>query len=132
MRAARGFTLVEILIVIAILGLLVGLVGPITVERMQKAQAQTEWLEVERGLRGLGFRAFAEGREVELHADGMELRWRVAGEPERTRALKYWFFGPAQQVRIDANGIATPGTLEGHQGERKRTLVLNAWLDEKS
>lgn len=127
---ARGFTLVELLVVLAILGLAVALVGPLTADRLDKARAQEEWLVLERTVTGLAFRAFAEGRPVELQADGARLAWRVAGAEERVLSLQHLFFNPAQTVTINANGVAAPRQLTVRQAGRERSLALNRWLED--
>ena len=129
MRRQAAFTLVELLVVFAVLGLLVALVGPLGVRQMDKARAQEQWLVLERTVEGLAFRAFAEGREVELDARGAELAWRLGEEPARVVILDRLFFDPAQAVRINAHGIAEPGILEVRQAGRVRSLALNGWLE---
>ena len=131
MRRASGFTLVELLVVLAILGLVVALVGPLTADRLDKARAQEEWLVLERTVSGLAFRAFAEGRAVELQAEGGRLAWRVAGADERVLSLEHLFFDPAQTITINANGIAAPAQLTVRRDERERRLELNRWLDDR-
>ena len=131
MRRVRGFTLVELLVVLAILGLVVALVGPLTADRLDKARAQEEWLVLERTVSGLAFRAFAEGRPVELQAEGSRLTWRVAGADERALPLKHLFFDSAQTVQINANGIASPAQLTVLRDGRERRLELNRWLDDR-
>jgi len=130
MRRSRGFTLVELLVVLAILGMVVALVGPLTADRLDKARAQEEWLVLERTVTGLAFRAFAEGRPVELRAEGARFAWSVLGAEERALPLEHLFFDPAQRIRINANGIATPGALTVRQAGRERRLPLNDWLDD--
>jgi prepilin-type N-terminal cleavage/methylation domain-containing protein len=130
MRRARGFTLVELLVVLAILGLVVALVGPLTADRLDKARAQEEWLVLERTVSGLAFRAFAEGRPVELQAEGGRLTWQVAGADPRALSLEHLFFEPAQVVRINANGIAAPAQLTVRRDGRERSMQLNRWLDD--
>jgi prepilin-type N-terminal cleavage/methylation domain-containing protein len=131
MRRALGFTLVELLVVLAILGLVVALVGPLTADRLDKARAQEEWLVLERTVSGLSFRAFAEGRPVELQAEGGRLTWRVVGADERVLPLKHLFFDPAQTVWINANGIASPAQLTLQRDGRERRLELNRWLEDR-
>jgi prepilin-type N-terminal cleavage/methylation domain-containing protein len=130
MRVAKGFTLVELLVVLAILGLVVALVGPLTADRLDKARAQEEWLVLERTVSGLAFRAFAEGRSVELQAEGGRLTWRVAGADERALSLGHLFFEPAQSVTINANGVAAPAQLTVRRDGRERRMELNRWLDD--
>ena len=130
MHTRRGFTLVELLVVLAILGFVVALVGPLTVDRFDKARAQEEWLVLDRTVRGLAFRAFAEGRDVELRAEGAELRWQADGEDERALKLQQLFFDAPQLVRINSNGVAEPASLALHQRGRARTLPLNGWLED--
>ena len=130
MRRGRGFTLVELLVVLAILGGIVALVGPLTADRLDKARAQEEWLVLDRTVRGLAFRAFAEGRDVELRGEGAQLSWKVTGEDERGLPLEHIFFDAPQVVRINANGVAEPSSIALHQGGRQRTLQLNGWLED--
>jgi prepilin-type N-terminal cleavage/methylation domain-containing protein len=131
MKGARGFTLVELLVVLAIFGLLLGLVGPLAVDRLDKARAQEEWLVLERTVTGLAFRAFAEGKPVSLQGEGAELRWNI-GDEQRVLPFEQLFFEPAQQLRINRNGIATPASLALRQAGRERRLELNGWLEESS
>lgn len=128
MRRQHAFTLVELLVVFAVLGVLVALVGPLGARQMDKARAQEQWLVLERTVEGLAFRAFAEGREVRLDARGAELAWRVGDEPSRVVVLDRLFFDPAQAVSINAHGIAEPSYLEVRLAGRARTLTLNDWL----
>ncbi len=130
MARARGFTLVELLVVLAILGFIIALVGPLTADRLDKARAQEEWLVLDRTVRGLAFRAFAEGRAVELRGEGAELRWKVEGADERSLPLPHLFFDSPQVVRINTNGIAEPASIAIHQRGRARVLVLNGWLGD--
>ncbi len=129
MTNARGFTLVELLVVLAILGLLLGLVGPLAVDRIDKARAQEEWLVLERTVTGLAFRAFAEGKPVSLRGEGAELRWSI-GVEQRVVPFERLFFEPAQQLSINRNGIARPASLALRQGDRERLLELNGWLED--
>ena len=126
----RGFTLVELLVVLAILGLLVALVGPLAADRLDKARAQEDWLVLERTVTGLAFRAFAQGQPVELRATGTTLVWKAGGADERSLMLPHLFFDPPQVVTINSNGIADPARLAVRQAGRERVLALNGWLDD--
>jgi prepilin-type N-terminal cleavage/methylation domain-containing protein len=130
MARGHGFTLVELLVVLAILGFVVALVGPLTADRLDKARAQEEWIVLDRTVRGLAFKAFADGRPVELRAEGAELRWKMAGLEERSLPLEHLFFDEPQVVRINANGVAEPASLALHQAGRARVLDLNGWLGD--
>ena len=131
MRATHGFTLVELLVVLTILGLLLGLVGPLAVDRVDKAKSQEEWLVLERTVTGLAFRAFAEGRPVELTGEGTQLSWRIGNE-DRVLPFDKLFFDPRQELRINRNGVANPAVLNLRQAGRERRLELNTWLGDPS
>lgn len=130
-RGERAFTLVELLIVFVILGLLLGLVGPIAVERMDRARAQEEWLIARRTLTGLAFRAYVDGRAISIEADGARLSWRAGPDAPRAHDFAHLFF-PSQRVVINSHGIAEPARLTVQQGPRERVVELNGWLDERS
>jgi len=130
MVRGRGFTLVELLVVLAILGFVIALVGPLTVDRIDKARAQEEWLVLDRTVRGLAFRAFADGKDVELRGEGTLLTWKLGNAEARSLNLAHLFFDSPQVVRINPNGVAEPRSLTLRQAGRERSLDLNAWLED--
>jgi prepilin-type N-terminal cleavage/methylation domain-containing protein len=130
MPRGRGFTLVELLVVLAILGFVIALVGPLTVDRIDKARAQEEWLVLDRTVRGLAFRAFADGRDVELRGEGTQFTWKLGDAEARSLDLTHLFFDSPQVVRINPNGVAEPRSLTLRQAGRERSLDLNAWLED--
>ena len=131
MRPARGFTLVELLVVLTIAGLLMALVGSLTVTQVDKARAQEEWLVLQRTLDTVAFRAFARNESIELVAEGTNLGWKSDAGDAGELSMRQLSFESPQKVVFNSSGIASPATLEVWQRERLRTVELNAWLEER-
>jgi len=58
-----GFTLIELMIVMSIVALLMGLVGPLTIKSYEKAKAVEESLSFKNWVIANSYRSFATGRE---------------------------------------------------------------------
>jgi prepilin-type N-terminal cleavage/methylation domain-containing protein len=59
----KGFTLIELMIVMAIVSLLLGLVGPLAINNLEKANAKQELLTIKNWLTKISYRAFHTGKE---------------------------------------------------------------------
>jgi hypothetical protein len=81
-------------------------------------------------VRGLAFRAFADGRDVELRGEGTLLTWKLGNAEARSLNLAHLFFDSPQVVLINANGVAEPRSLTLRQAGRERRLDLNGWLED--
>ena len=122
MRAERGFTLVELLVVFAIIALLMAVV-PVAFDRLRES---TQYRDTIRGMlsdmRQARYRALAEGREVRFRVDLDERSYGVEGrtakavpQPLKLRAT----VAGAQLTGTQVAGIvflpsggATGGTIE--------------------
>lgn len=121
---ARGFTLVEILLVLVLGAMLIGLVVPLGVTQVDRARAQSEWLTLEREIRGLAMQAFIRSDYLTLRAAGRELSWRSGRGDRGALTFEQLRFSPEQTITINPNGIADTSSLEVLQRERRRRLDI--------
>jgi len=120
----RGFTLIEVLLVLLLGSLLVALVAPIGVTQAEKARAQSEWLTLDREIGRLSMNAFLKSEFVTVYAAGKQLAWETDTGEQGVIVFEHLFFSPEQQLTINPNGIAEPVEIEVLQRERQRTLSL--------
>lgn len=103
MRHARGFTLVELLVVFAILALLLGL-APVAFDRMRDG---AQYRDTVRGmasqLRAARYQALSEGREVSFAVD-MDRRAYGFGDASHWQPLP-----PALRLRAVVSGVELHG-----------------------
>ena len=106
MRGQRGFTLVELLVVFAIMALLVGLV-PVAFERLRESAEYRNTLRTMLSdMRGARYRAVSEGVETRFKVNLGQRIYGVDGQPMHT------FSGPLQ-VRLIVAGNEMVGGQEG-------------------
>ena len=148
--AHSGFTLIELMIVMAIMALLMALVGPLTIQGYEKMKGKEEQLALKNWLRANSYRSFATGQagEFTLDKDQAVFGYPVLvanpltpagqveqglpdddGEPDQqhivsTRKFKYLNFQP-QTLRVNTFGLVFPAEVSlQHRGE-DLSLVLN-------
>jgi len=124
LRRARGFTLIEILLVVLLTSILVALVAPLGIEQVEKARAQSEWLTLDREMGRLSMDAFLRGDFVTIYAAGKQLAWEFRGGKQGVIEFEHLFFSPQQQVTINPNGIADRAEIEVLQRDRRRILRI--------
>lgn len=129
-RQQRGMTLIELLVVFTIVGLLTALVAPVGGDVMARAKSQEEWMTLERTLEGLAFKAYAEGRVLQIDANGTRLTWRADGADAGFLNFEYIFFDGRQIVMINPNGVADRQSIRVRQRGLLRQVQLNRWLLE--
>jgi general secretion pathway protein H len=134
----RGFTLVELLVVLAILGLLAGLIvarGPVRSGRVDLDAAATDLTSALRLSRS---EAVVERRPIALEFDLAQHRWRdgtgeshavpptigidlvtIAGDTKRETGIG--------RIRFEPDGSATGGTIRLSLGTRITVISVN-WL----
>ncbi len=124
LRKTRGFTLIEILLVVLLTSILAALVAPLGVEQVEKARAQSEWLTLDREIGRLSLDAFLYGDFVTIYAAGKQLVWEFRGGKQGAIEFEHLFFSPEQRITINPNGIADRAEIEVLQRDRRRRLML--------
>lgn len=122
MRVERGFTLVELLVVLAMVGLLVSVV-PLAFERLRES---AQYRDTVRGMlsdiRQARYRALAEGREVRFKVDLAQRNYGVDDRPARSVPAPLQLRATVADIEMTAtqtagilflpSGGATGGTIE--------------------
>lgn len=140
-----GFTLTELLLVVTLLGVAMLLVGPLTVQQIEKFQQKNEVFTLERMLKKLRFQAFAEAKPMQIYLQGKAVYLLSADittealpdaltTPQQvitTQPPYYVFdklFFPEQLLALNANGFYQNDTVQLQQGNQIQQLALNPEL----
>jgi prepilin-type N-terminal cleavage/methylation domain-containing protein len=126
---SRGFTLVEILVVMVLLGTLLALVAPLAVNQLDRARAQSEWLALQRQVSRLTFEAFRRNDFLVMEADGGSLSWEWSSGERGAENYEQLFFPPVQRIQVNPNGVADTPRLEVVQRGTPRLIALNPGAD---
>ena len=104
----QGFTLLEILLVLAITGLLVGVTVPQMSKVMERTRIDAQRQTIRSELESLGYRAFALGRAIDLAPEAGE-----AGKPTTPpfAVPEGWTVIPDKLLTFAANGVCTGAML---------------------
>lgn len=107
-RSSSGFTLIEILVVLAIMGMLTGIALP----RLNSVYASVELSAQRRAIKdqieGLGYLAYASGKSIVLESSDL------AGEQAKDYPMQIpvgWQIKLPKSLRYSSRGICAGGTL---------------------
>ena len=121
--------MVELLVVLAIFGIVLSLVGPFTINQLDNVKRAQEREEIRMVLNEWQFRAFSQRRAIELEFSGRRLvanRVNSIYEAEAETQLATYEFEfsqfPTQRIVINSHGYAEQTELSLRQGEREFTL----------
>lgn len=111
----KGFTLIELMIVMAIVSLLMGLVGPLAINSFEKATAKQELLSVKNWLEKISYRSFSTGHKHVLTLSGKQAKLFILKnelEPISSKAFDALFFQP-QEIEFSKNGFSNTEKIIG-------------------
>jgi prepilin-type N-terminal cleavage/methylation domain-containing protein len=104
-----GFTLLELLLVLAMLALLAGMVGPRSLAALEAAQSRAQGRALTQILEALPLQAFRTGTSISLDAQALQRQLAAAGirtDVEMTEPLRY---SPEGFARGGALALKMPG-----------------------
>jgi len=109
----NGFTMIELLIVLAIMSTLMGLVGPLAINAYDKAQAKTEKYQLNNFINKLSYEAFTQGQTKRIDLEGNQVSIYAGEEeiPAKVFNFKYLFFQP-QYINLNSNGFTLSDTID--------------------
>jgi general secretion pathway protein H len=122
---STGFTLLELLVVLAIAGLMVSIAMPFTVRTIENAQLRADAREVVSDLRQLRQRAIDRQQMIEVTSLS-ENAWPQAGRAIRHRA-RFIAESRARTLIFYPDGTSSGGTLRLREGSRSVDVNV-AWL----
>lgn len=137
-KSHRGFTLIELMVVLVILGTMLTLVGGATVQSYEKAQAKTELMQLRNTLSALGYRGFSLGKSIIVKLEGKRLTAKteivfpkesIDSDEELKKNVildktyEYLFFQP-QKIRFSRKGFAQDDDIKVFIGNREEAFSL--------
>ena len=111
---SRGFTLLELLVVLSLLGLLAGLVVPNLVRTYKSVRYSHEKSEVLREISTLGYKAYREGRDIRFEGYPLE----GEGYDVLLSLPPGWIVRADRPILYRSNGVCLGGDLRIGAGDR--------------
>lgn len=128
MKIGRGFTLIEIMITLALMGTVFALVGPLIYQQVERSQASAEFIEARLFLQNSGRLAFLRGSAVRIELDGKLIRRTINGQHQQFD-FNHLFF-PKQQFSFNAHGFTAQQSVDVVTGRRTMNIVLDVSVRE--
>ncbi|WP_299791216.1 prepilin-type N-terminal cleavage/methylation domain-containing protein [uncultured Shewanella sp.] len=119
---SQGFTLIELMVILVIMGVLLSLVGPLAVNNLDKVTVKTEEKQLQNWLIKTSFSAFNRGTPLSVNLQGhqvvvyaatpLELEGNSADtDPIDLITFETLFFQP-QTLLLNKNGFPSADTVE--------------------
>lgn len=116
-----AFTMIELLVVLTIVSTLIGLVGPLTLNSIEKHQAKAEETQLKRLISRYSNYAFIQGSEKTLYFEGFSV-FSINKEEERYK-FSYINFIP-QTLQFNSSGIPQLRTLHYKIVDKQTDLAI--------
>lgn len=119
-RLAAGFTLLEIIVVLAIMGLVTAVVAPSAIRGIDSWRRQAQADLVIDQIRALPGRARASGRAIDISDESL------AADASPLEVGEGWRLHVPTPWTVQANGACAPGVVELHGGHAVVTIDVSA------
>ena len=103
-KLLQGFTMIELLVVLAIVATVIGLVGPLTIESIGKYQSKVEMVEVKAVISRFSNIAFLRGERVHLIFREHSITKEKDGEIEDSFTFDNLYFYPTE-LSFNQSGV---------------------------
>ena len=125
----RGFSLIELIMVLALLGVMAGVVAPVTGRFLDKLSFRKQTAALVAATRYARLMAVGKGRPVEMRFDGPSKSLSFSGAVEGKKAVELsegavFEFRPETLV-FYPDGLATPGRMVSRMGRRSQEFVID-------
>ncbi|RRS10085.1 type II secretion system protein [Pseudoalteromonas sp. J010] len=104
MKKLGGFTMIELLIVLTIMGLIMSLVAPLSIKAINRSDAKMELVEVKNWLRNRSNKAFLQQRDYLVVLDKHSGTVYQGDTEVESKQLKYLQF-PKQEITLNRFGM---------------------------
>ena len=118
-----GFTMIELMVVMLIMTTVIGLVGSLTIDRLDKTKSKTEVMSLKNTIKELGYRAFVTSNKHELRFDGKALTIFVSQNTHKKIQFEYLFFQP-QSIVLNTMGYPIQTHLNVIEGTNNLQIEL--------
>ena len=119
----RGFTLVELMIVLMVAGLAIGLVGPVGQKQYDKVMIVKDREMLMRAVEGAGFQSFVQRVPATLELKGARFVL-TRGESVKEFQFAYLRF-PEQVLHLNSHGFWHETEISWIEQEQKKSAPLN-------
>ncbi|ATC93390.1 prepilin-type N-terminal cleavage/methylation domain-containing protein [Pseudoalteromonas tunicata] len=128
---SKGFTLIELMIVMGVVALLMGLVGPLTMQQLDKNESHAELLTLKREFSYLSKVAYITGQSFQINIDGKQLEIINLnnGKVESVKEYKQLFFDK-KRVVINKSGFTNDIDIVVNFMSKKDVISLNDLINK--
>lgn len=100
-----GFTLIELMVVMAIISIAYSLVGPNLLQSYENIQARAEVRELNETIKKLSYKAFLTGKEIDIALENNVVRYNFTKNDKQIKLNYRYLRFPAQQLKVSSSGF---------------------------